>query len=147
MTGVAAPLLAGFTISLIALVIQGSASFRWPSLCTLVFTLSAVLLISTVQAGFWIRHYRPSSDSPLLNPRSEALIHYLFWNRVARYTYDAGIFLLLSGLAGVLAPKDGTDALRWAASITAALAAGAELVWAAYATQVGRRLRENATHD
>jgi len=140
MTGVAAPLLAGFTISLVTLVVQGSENFRWSSTCALAFSLAAVLLVTTVQAGFWLRYYRPATDPEAASTGYQTAGQYVFWNRVARHTYDAGIFLLLAGLAGVLAPIDDGDVLRWVAAGVAALAALAELVWAFYAQRLAPRL-------
>jgi hypothetical protein len=148
MTGVAAPLLAGFTVSLVTVVVQGSDNFRWPSVCALGFTLSAVALITTVQAGFWLRYYRPATDSgerARERAGDRTARQYVFWGRLARYTYDAGIFLLLLGLAAVLAPPDGKDAARWTAAVVAALAALAELFWVAYAQFLAPRLSRRAS--
>jgi hypothetical protein len=64
MTGVAAPLLAGFTISLIGFVVASPERARWPGLSLLLLTLSALTLLLCVQAGFWARRYRPDPDNP-----------------------------------------------------------------------------------
>jgi hypothetical protein len=131
MTGVAAPLLAGFTITLTALVVQESEKFRWPSVSVLMLSIAAVFLITTVQAGFWIRFFRPTLG---LEPPS-----YGRWIHAARYTYGAGIFLLLAGLATVLAPDDGQTTLRWLAVAAVGIAALAEIVWTLYSERVSRR--------
>jgi len=139
MTGVAAPLLAGFTVSLATLVVQGQDDFKWPGVCVLAFTLSAVLLITAVQAGFWVRYYRPAVDTAGRFRTVPTRRQYTLWNRVARRTYNGGIFLLLLGLAGVLAPRDPGDPLRWVAAAVAALAAISELLWMWYARSLATR--------
>lgn len=75
-------------------------------------------------------------DDPVAYERET---HYLLWTRAARYTYDAGVLLLLVGLATVLVPQDSNDAARWAAAGIAGLAAIGELVWIVHAAVVSRR--------
>jgi hypothetical protein len=128
MTGVVAPLLAGFTITLTGLVVQESERLRWPSVSVLGLTIGAISLITTLQAGFWIRFYRRQ----YMSGSTQARKAYHFWNRVARYTYGAGISLLFLGLGAVLAPEDGQDALRWLAASAAFIAAVGEIVGAIY---------------
>jgi uncharacterized membrane protein YdbT with pleckstrin-like domain len=55
MGSVAAPLLAGFSLTLLILVITNSDAFRWPGLVLVAFAVSAVTLISVVQFTFWAR--------------------------------------------------------------------------------------------
>lgn len=56
-TSIAAPLLAGFSITLVGVVAQASEHFRFPGTCVMFLALSAVLLLVCVQCGFWARQY------------------------------------------------------------------------------------------
>jgi hypothetical protein len=58
-TGVAAPLLGGFTLTLIGLIVSGPEDFRWPGWTLLLLTLAVLLFVACVQAGFWARRRRP----------------------------------------------------------------------------------------
>ncbi len=98
MTGVAAPLLAGFTISLIGFVVASPERARWPGLSLLLLTLSALTLLLCVQAGFWARRYKPDPDNPgPVRARPESS-RYVSWSAVARIRYNSGISLLLLSL-------------------------------------------------
>jgi hypothetical protein len=131
MSGVAAPLLAGFSIAFIGLVIGSAAAFRWPGWTLLPLTMSALLLVTCVQGGFWIRHYRPDVSVDEQHEWTLALPAFKRWLHLTRWTYNAGIALLLLGLALALYPR-GTDVqagLRRLASGLALAAATAEVVW------------------
>lgn len=58
MGSVAAPLLAGFSLTLTLLVLQaGKGDFRWPDATVLVLVAAAVLFIMVIQFSFWARQY------------------------------------------------------------------------------------------
>jgi hypothetical protein len=125
MASVAAPMLAGFTIALAGVVAQAAEKFRWPSAALLVLAVAAILLINAVQAGFW-------------SQRPVALEKIRFWRTAASFSYDAGIVVLLVGLALVLAPPSSSDAVRWVATSVCLAAAVGETVWSV----VSRRARD-----
>jgi hypothetical protein len=51
---IAAPLLGGFSITLVGVVVQASEKFRFSSIALLLLTVAAVLLLLCVQCGFWL---------------------------------------------------------------------------------------------
>lgn len=69
MGSVAAPLLAGFSLTLLILVITNPDAFRWPGLVLVAFAVSAVTLISVVQFTFWARSYRDSRRAAIMVAR------------------------------------------------------------------------------
>src|SRR6185437_13136820 len=132
MAGVAAPLLAGFSIAFIGLAIGSAPAFRWPGWTLLSLTMSGLLLSSAVQGGFWVRHDRPDVDNEDQLRWNLAMREYKRWLRVTRWAYNAGIALLLLGLALALYPRAHDPAAPWrqvAAAVAGAAAVG-EVVWA-----------------
>ena len=132
MAGVAAPLLAGFSIAFIGLVISSAAAFRWPGWTLLALTSSALLLITAVQGGFWARHYRPDVSTEDSSQWTLALPAFRRWLHVTRWSYNSGIALLLLGLALALVPRahDPEYAWRLVAAWAAGTAALGEILWA-----------------
>jgi hypothetical protein len=57
MSSVAAPLLAGFSITCMTLVVQGYERLRYPGLTLTLLSVASVLLLMTVQYGFWARRW------------------------------------------------------------------------------------------
>ena len=135
MAGVAAPLLAGFSIAFIGLVIGSAPAFRWPGWTMLSLTVSALLLITALQGGFWARHYRPDVSEEDSSGWTLAIPAFTRWLHVTRWSYNSGIALLLLGLALAIFPRarDHDYAWRLAAAWTAGAAALGEVVWAASA--------------
>jgi hypothetical protein len=129
MATIAAPMLAGFTIALAGVVAQAADKFRWPGVALLLLTISAVLLVTSVQAGFW-------------SQRPVALWRITFWRIAAARTYAAGIVVLFLGLSAVLVPPDISNAWRWAAASIALLAAVGETIWGV----VAHRLHDGVPH-
>lgn len=143
-TTVAAPLLAGFGITLTVLVITSGRDLRWPGLVVLTSVTSAVMLILAVQLGAWARTYSASPQDirtwfedheeekdyyRRLLARHDFL--YQRYGQGARLSYGAGIVLLLGALALAIAPQAGASqplALR-IASVVAGVAALLEAVW------------------
>lgn len=54
---IAAPLLAGFSITLIAQVIDSRDSVRWPDVVFILLAGASVAMLAAVQSGFWARQY------------------------------------------------------------------------------------------
>jgi hypothetical protein len=55
MSGVASPLLAGFSITLVGVVAQAPDAFRYPGVTLVLLTVTAVLMVACVQLGFRAR--------------------------------------------------------------------------------------------
>jgi hypothetical protein len=159
-TNVAAPLLAGFNITVIATVAAASDRFRWPGFTTLILIISAMLLVASLQFGFHARQHLYSAadvadwwtpEDLEVQGRTDRLqreqhVHYARWERSslrARIAYNAGIVTLAVGIALVLSPPytvHRTEAgFRWAAAALAFAGAIAELVWGAWSTFMGAR--------
>jgi hypothetical protein len=173
MANIAAPLLAGFSITAIAAVAADSDKFRWPGAALLTLTLAVLLLVASLQFGFHARRYLYSgadvaawwSPEDLAEPgRSERLErdqHNDFdrWAREsskARGTYNAGIAVLAVGLALVLAPPHSAGSaqaiLRWIAAAVAFAGAFGELAWTTVPIarnwlQLRKLLRDNRPAD
>lgn len=131
MAGVAAPLLAGFSIAFIGLVIGSAAAFRWPGWTLLALTISALLLVTAVQGGFWVRHYRPDVSDEDRHAWNLVLPEFKRWVHLTRWSYNSGIALLLLGLALALFPGNHArdPGLRQVAAWIAVAAAIGEVTW------------------
>jgi hypothetical protein len=158
---VAAPLLAGFSVTLIGVVAQDPTALRWPGAALLALTVAAVLLLTCVQAAFFARQnfwtrddllqwYVEEPPEPLLGAfkamQATAISRWLRWIGRARAAYNAGLTVLLVAVALVLAPPIdygtkhvvGTEAaLRWIAFGFALACAAAEIVWWAWPRLAG----------
>jgi hypothetical protein len=121
MANVAAPLLAGFSITAIAAVAASSDKFRWPGAALLTLTLAAVLLVASLQFGFNARQHlysaadvvawwaqedmaQPGRSERLQREQHKDYISWGRWSSKARMAYNAGITVLAAGVAVVLAP-------------------------------------------
>jgi hypothetical protein len=156
LASIAAPLLAGFSITLIAVVGQAPQEFRWPGITMTILAAAASVLVWSVQCGFWTRQYAVSRADVYdwfgdfkNDPGLEADIQaeqikggrlYRGWERRTRRSYAAGILLLLAGVATCVAPpqpgkKTGVTVaqpfLRWVGVVVIAVAFLAELLWMA----------------
>ncbi|MFI1158554.1 hypothetical protein [Streptomyces sioyaensis] len=156
MGNVAAPFLAGFslTVFVITLTLKEGAA-RWPDLALLLFMLAAFILIATVQFMFWARHHLVTPRDLMdwypdwMQPfRRTQLSRYLrvgngrFRRRanVARVLYGLGLLCLFAGLTILAVPPEvaRTPALRWAAVWVGSAATVAEFVWVVLALTSGR---------
>jgi hypothetical protein len=143
-TSVAAPLLAGFGLTLSALVVTNYDDLRWPGSVVIASVSSVICLIAAVQLGAWARNYSASPDDVRtwyedfpaqkeyylrLLARHDSL--YKRYARAARASYGAGIVLLLVALALAVAPPDGAPQFdaRVAAAAVAGLGALLEAGW------------------
>ena len=57
LSGIAAPLLAAASVTVIGVIVQQPSSLAWPSLALTWLVLAAIALITSVQCGFWARHH------------------------------------------------------------------------------------------
>jgi hypothetical protein len=119
--GVAAPLLAGFAITMIALVVQIADDVRWPDVSLVLLGAAAVLLLQVVQLSARARGYAVTpvqarewypdieQNSARLRMVNGELRHHLAcWRdlvRRARARYNLAIVLLLCGITVLLVPK------------------------------------------
>jgi hypothetical protein len=55
---VATPLLAGFALTTVTIVLTGASNFRWPDLVLALLTASVVSFVMCVQAAQWARTFR-----------------------------------------------------------------------------------------
>ncbi|MEJ3746692.1 hypothetical protein WEI85_25815 [Actinomycetes bacterium KLBMP 9797] len=128
--GVAAPLLAGFAVTLIALVAQIAPALRHPDAALLLFAASAVLFLQVVQLnararGYavtpgQVREWYPDADDP---ERHRVLAwelrhHRDCWAYLVRRTrlrYNVAILALAVGLMVMLIPTGGLGLARAAA--------------------------------
>lgn len=152
MANVAAPLLAGFSVTAIAAIAASSDKFRWPGAALLTLTLAAVLLVASLQFGFNARQHLYSAadvaawwvQEDLVQPgRAERLQReqhkdyesWQRWSSKSRMAYNAGITVLAVGVALVLAPPQSGEhseaTLRWIATGIAAAGAFGEVAWGA----------------
>jgi hypothetical protein len=147
---VAAPLLAGFNITLIGLLIGLPVEAAVPlrDLAVVVLVVSILLLLACVQCSVWAREYTvtpaqitewwpdladpgPAGDARRNDVRAEQWSYRLLancWGSRARYTYHYGILSLLAGIALLLVPA---YFLSWRTLAVAIAAVGflAELYW------------------
>jgi MFS family permease len=144
----AAPLLAGFTITLIGLVINRSVELRWPDIALLFLTSAAVCLLVAVQCAYSARQYVvtpaeleawwPDHDA---KGRWEQIRGIQFghaelfarWVKRFRISYHAGILFVLAAITVVLIPKHSFNlgSARAAAVAVAALGTLVEALWIA----------------
>jgi hypothetical protein len=145
---IAAPLLAGFSLTLVALVIDKTDKLRWPNVTLLLLVGAVILLLGAVQMAVWAREYAVTPDDivqwwPDQDDRAQQLAEeqrghyalYLGWNRRFRRAYHGGILLLLSAIAFAVmppVPKPTAPPIPWERYLVFAVAwAGVllELLW------------------
>ena len=147
MGGIAAPVLAGFSFTLLALILQIEDALKWPDLALVALMGAGLGFIAVVQFTFWTRHYSarpaeilewwPDAEDPW---RRELIREDQWtyeaerrrWATAARRAYITAIVLLLVGVALVLVP-DGPlgdiPAGRATAIAVALLGLLLELLW------------------
>lgn len=144
---IAAPLLAGFSITLIAQVIDSRDSVRWPDVVFILLAGASVAMLAAVQSGFWARQYyvRPEELEDwwpdIGNPRrwanvrqdqwAHARLHEL-WCRRFRRAYRLGILLLLAGLGFALVPSASGGDFGWPRALAIGVVGAGflgELLW------------------
>lgn len=150
MTGTAAPLLAGFSLTLLGVIAQAPASFLWPGAAMAVLCVVVALLVACVQFGFRARSYvysRTDLEAWLPGPHNQLYEdafaaqqkadwqEWLKWHGRARLTYNSAIVLLALVIApprSYPAPGALTEAeqvIRWVGAAFAMAAGLGELGW------------------
>jgi hypothetical protein len=143
LSGIAAPLLAAASITVIGVIVQQPNSLAWPSFALALLTLAAMFLISAVQCGFWARRHALTPQEiaqwwPMMPDDARwhrvrevqwtIVVHYNRWSILARKTYGTGICFLWFGLAAALVPHPYQPARLIAASIAFVGGIG-EVIW------------------
>lgn len=149
----AAPVLAGFSVALIGLVLQAPGELEFSSVALLLLVSAALLLIiaqqyvlraqrvyvSPDQWAAWMTLVSETRKRYLRGELEDHLTRHEQWIDRAEVTFNAGIFVLLVGVAFALVPD--VDAFheipegRLAASVVALLGGVAELGWVVYDRQ------------
>jgi hypothetical protein len=133
---VAAPLLAGFSFTLLTLVVQNPNDFAEPGVTLLLLVAAGLAMIFAVQFGAWARLHeaRPSDyrewwpdadkDAGLVREHSDALREHAQWASWTRLSYNLGVLLLLAAVVFLLLPRgetvDLTTARGWAVAVALA---------------------------
>jgi hypothetical protein len=145
---VAAPLLGGFSVSMIGIALTAQSAIRWPGAVFITLTLAAASFIMSVQCSFYARlHlYSPSdaagwwseSDFKERSRDIQAEQEYDFgiwhtWMNRTRRLYNLGLFALWSGIAFALVPpsteRHSVAGERWVAVGIAGIVIAIELLW------------------
>lgn len=161
--GVAAPLLAGFAITMIALVVQIASDVRWPDVSLVLLGAAAVLMLQVVQLNARARGYAvtpsqarewyPDIDQ---HPGRVRVVnwelghHLACWRdlvRRARGRYNLAIVLLLAGIAVLLVPRKPDDLTAVRSLAIAVIAIGALLEIAAIVADWGRQGRRGSVRS
>jgi hypothetical protein len=154
--GLAAPLLAGASFTMTALLLPaitvdspGSTPFaRWGEIGLTLFVAAGLALVGSVQAAVWARYYDTTPDElaqwypgefPDDRPtgwvralQNDHMRRSLRWASATRGFYHAGITLLLAGVAVVAvppAPAGEISAQRWLLIVTSTAGAFGEMCW------------------
>jgi hypothetical protein len=154
----AAPLLAGFTITLTGLVINRSVQLRWPNLALLLLASAVVCLLAAVQCAYSARQYvvTPTElEAWWPNHGEQDVWEYirrvqfghaaLFakWDLRFRATYHAGVLLVLVAITIILLPPGRVPTARAAAVAVAGLGALLEGFWIAVVYAAGHYQRRD----
>lgn len=150
MGGLAAPLLAGASFTMIALLLpvanRSDQRFaRWPDVSLMLLVVAALSMITSVQASVWSRRYetRPSELTEWFpaevddgRPSSWLRLvqrdHHLLatrWAGRARVIYNVGILALLAAVTVACVPPGAISASRWVLVWVAAAGVFGELGW------------------
>ncbi|MFC8247476.1 hypothetical protein [Streptomyces chartreusis] len=141
-TFVAAPLLAGFSVTVMGLVLRGQADFRWPGATLLLLTASAILLVASLLFGISSQKFLYSEDElkhwwtatefenrkdDLSEHQQRDFVHWQWQGWRAFACYNLGIATLAAALATLLAPLSRDDcavaACKGISSVVMAIAA------------------------
>ncbi len=149
--GVAAPLLAGAAFTMTALLLTPADASalgpRWTDVALTLFIGAGLLLVATVQASLWARRYMTDPQELadwypeqigdgkpndwLRTVQGSYARRAGPWNKWTRYLYNAGILLLLAGVAVAVIPAGEIAATRWIPIAVAWSGLAAELTWLA----------------
>jgi hypothetical protein len=145
---VAAPLLAGASFTLVALVLQSATPFgRWQDLALLLLVAAGLAQVFAVQSVVWTRRYMATPDELrqwfpgdftddgerptqwLLNVQGFNDQAAKKWADRTRAWINAGILLLLAGIAVGVVPQGNLSPLRWAVATVAWAGVAVEASW------------------
>jgi hypothetical protein len=147
---VAAPLLAGASFTLVALVLQSPSPFgRWQNVSLLLFVAAGLAQIFAVQSVAWARRYMAAPDDLRqwlpddFTDRGERPTQWLQqyqrfnderarrWAGRTRAWINAGITLLLAGIAVAVVPPGPVSSVRWPVITVAWIGVAVEASWVA----------------
>jgi hypothetical protein len=145
---VAAPLLAGASFTLVALVLQSAAPFgRWQDLALLLFVAAGLAQVFAVQSIVWTRRYMVTPDELKqwypddFTNGAERPTQWLVnlqgyndqtarkWANRTRMWINGGISLLLAGVAVGVVPSGHISPMRWAVITLAWIGVAVEASW------------------
>ena len=145
---VAAPLLAGASFTLVALVLQSTTPFgRWQDLALFLFVGAGLAQVFAVQSVIWTRRYMATPDELkqwfpddftdngerptqwLLNVQGYNDQKARKWADRTRRWINAGISLLLAGIAVGVVPPGHISPMRWAVITLAWTGVAVEASW------------------
>lgn len=145
---IAAPLLAGASFTLVALVLQSTTAFgRWQNLALLLLVAAGLAQVFAVQSVIWTRRYMVTPDELrqwfpddftdggerptqwLVNVQGFNDQNARKWADRTRMWINAGIFLLLAGIAVGVVPVGHISATRWAVITVAWAGVAVEASW------------------
>jgi hypothetical protein len=147
---VAAPLLAGASFTLVALILQSPTPFgRWEDFSLLLFVAAGLAQIFAVQSVIWTRRYMATPDDLRqwfpddFTGRGERPTQWLQlfqrfnderarrWAGRTRAWINAGITLLLAGIAVAVVPPGPISSVRWPVITVAWIGVAVEASWVA----------------
>ena len=130
-TQIAAPVLAGFSITLVALLVTAGADVRLAGAALLTASVSAVSQLVAIQCGAWARHYHTLRSATARDVADANKFAYDGHVKRARWLYGIGVIALLCAMSLAIVPKaDTRDAeWRWAAVVFIAGVAVLQIGW------------------
>jgi hypothetical protein len=123
-TGIAAPVLAGFSLALIGVIAQDPTHFRWPGATLAALTIPIFCLLYAVRVGARARGIAGETNY-------DKKVYEILSRRTVRM-YGIGICSLWACIAMTVAPPLSGErevAFRWAAFALAIAASAVEAVW------------------
>ncbi|MFG1669725.1 hypothetical protein [Streptomyces sp. Y7] len=140
---VAAPLLAGASLTLLGVIVVDAGDFRWPGLTLLIVVTASIALIASMQIGADARQYLYNQEtinawytddqqrhSRALRRRTEHFIQWKVRNRRAVIVFNTGTMLLILAVSTALVPPHDDQAIwRWIAAGLALASAAVEAWW------------------
>jgi len=134
-------LLAGFSVTLIALIVTG-VRVRWPDEALLLLAAAAVLFVAGLQCSMWARQFAvPPEEIRNWQPKYKDWQLYAeqwvlrrgfdIWNRRFAASYRFGILMFLAGVSFTLVPPDPVSRARWVAIGIAVAGFALEALWIA----------------
>jgi len=145
---IAAPLLAGASFALVALVLQATTRFgRWQDLALLFLVAAGLAQVFAVQSVIWTRRYMATPDDLkqwypddftndgerptqwILNVQADNDQNARKWANRTRGWINAGISLLLAGVAVGVVPSGHISPMRWVVVTVAWAGVAVEACW------------------